>query len=74
MDAYSVVRSEFLSVCLVCSEPTGYTNYCTLHYLEKEKNYGVYDLISNNKGFRWWGIQRIFNYYFWRLKCLLPIR
>jgi hypothetical protein len=54
--------------CVVCGISTVYTNYCTLHYLEKEKNYGVYDLKTNNRGFRWWGIKRVFNYYYylWR--------
>lgn len=41
--------------------------YCREHYLKKEMVYGIYDLRTNNKGFRWWGIKRIFNYYKYKL-------
>lgn len=39
--------------------------YCEGHYLKKEMAYGKYDLRTNNKGFRWWGVKRIFNYCLW---------
>lgn len=45
-----------------CGEET-YGWYCLKHALEKEAIYGYYDLITNHKGFRWWGVKRIFNYY-----------
>ena len=52
--------------CIKCGKET-YGWYCKYHYLEKEKNYGVYDLKTNNKGFRLWGVRRIFNFYIYKL-------
>lgn len=46
-----------------CNKDAPMTWYCRYHYLEKEMVYGVYDIRTLNKGFIWWGIKRIFNFY-----------
>lgn len=47
--------------------------YCAYHYYRKEMLYGVHDLKTNKKGFRWWGIKRILKYYIYRICPLIHL-
>lgn len=54
-----------MNKCLKC-EKEAINWFCRYHYLEKEMIYGVYDLKTNNKGFRVWGIKRILRFYLYK--------
>src|SRR5207244_708749 len=54
--------------CVDCGKPTAGSVFCVYHYLLKEYRYGVYDLKTNNKGFRRWATKRIYRY--WRYVLL----
>lgn len=57
------------SICnrIGCGKDTIGTWYCKEHSLYKDFRYGLYDLKTNNKGFRLWAIKRIYSYLKYKL-------
>lgn len=58
-----MVETYKLPLCISCGEEGNGGYFCRKHYLQKEYSYGLYDLKTNLKGFRWKGIKRIYQYY-----------